>query len=215
MFALVVPTIEQLFGIVLCIFVAGLGGLILWMIFDGRIDLSSLLSEANGQASMSRFQLLIFIFVIAVSLFALVEKSPSYAFPEIPNGVLTLLGISASTYAVGKGISYSQPDLLLKTKKPPKNGVDTVQAQDLVDQLGEHAANLSQAAEETKQAARDVSQQAAAVQQAAVETKASVKQAAVHAADAKRAAAEAQGTAGAPAPGTTITQVTVEQAKEG
>ncbi|MFY9852580.1 MAG: hypothetical protein WAK26_01725 [Terracidiphilus sp.] len=61
---------------------------------------------------MSRFQLLIFTFVIAISLFELVEKRTDGNFPEIPQGVLTLLGISASTYAVGKGISYSQPDLL-------------------------------------------------------------------------------------------------------
>jgi hypothetical protein len=73
------------------------------------------LAEANGQASMSRLQLLIFTFVIAVSLFMLVGRnsdpksnSTNKGFPEIPNGVLILLGLSASTYAVGKGISYSR-----------------------------------------------------------------------------------------------------------
>ena len=102
-------TFAMLCGYVVCLFLAILAGIILWMILVGKIYLSSLLSEANGQASMSRFQLLIFTFVIAVSLFMLVEKGVNpNGFPDIPNGVLTLLGISASTYAVGKGISYSR-----------------------------------------------------------------------------------------------------------
>ena len=45
-----------------------------------------------------------------MSLFYLVEKSKDARFPDIPSGVLTLLGISASTYAVGKGISYSRDE---------------------------------------------------------------------------------------------------------
>jgi len=94
--------------------VAGFIGLlaitILGLIWFGKIDLSHLLSEANGSASMSRFQLLIFTFVVAVSLFYLVEKNKDAKFPDIPSGVLTLLGISASTYAVGKGISFSRDE---------------------------------------------------------------------------------------------------------
>jgi hypothetical protein len=68
---------------------------------------------------MSRFQLLIFTFVIAMTMFEIVEKSG--AFPDIPTGVLTLLGISATTYAVGKGISYSQPDVMLGTGSDGKS----------------------------------------------------------------------------------------------
>jgi hypothetical protein len=226
MFAMVMPNLEWCFGFVLCLFVAALGLAIIWMVFDERINLSSLLSEANGQASMSRFQLLIFTFVIAVGLFALLEKNPNNVFPEIPNGVLTLLGISASTYAVGKGISYSQPELMLKTKVAKAgDGVDTTQAQDLVDKMQEHADTISQAAADTKEAAKEVGIHAAAVQQAAAESKAAVQQAAVHAADAKEAArksteaaAEVQdavaGDDEPAAPTTTITQVTVEQKKE-
>jgi hypothetical protein len=97
-------------GYVVCFFVALLGAKILWLVWTNQIDLSQLISEANGDASMSRFQLLIFTFVIAIGLFILVEGRTDHTFPEIPNGVLTLLGISASTYAVGKGISYSRDE---------------------------------------------------------------------------------------------------------
>jgi hypothetical protein len=57
-------------------------------------------------ASMSRFQLLIFTLVIALSLFLVVVSKME--FPDrIPPEILTLLGISASTYAVSKGIQLS------------------------------------------------------------------------------------------------------------
>jgi hypothetical protein len=96
-------------GYIVCGFVGVLALMLLWFIWTDKIDLSRLLSEANGSASLSRLQLLIFTFVIAISLFLLVEKG-SGNFPEIPSGVLTLLGISASTYAVGKGISFSREE---------------------------------------------------------------------------------------------------------
>ncbi len=100
----------NLASIVVCGFVGFLAITIIWLIWTGKIDLSELVSETNGSASMSRFQLLVFTFVVAVSLFYLVEKNPNSQFPDIPSGVLTLLGISASTYAVGKGISYSRDE---------------------------------------------------------------------------------------------------------
>src|SRR5260370_17721328 len=72
-------------------------------IIRGNIDLSGLLSEDGTTASMSLFQLLSFTFVIALSLFLMVAENGT-KFPDIPANVLTLLGISASTYAVSKGI---------------------------------------------------------------------------------------------------------------
>ena len=99
---------QTICGYGVCLFMGLLCATLLWMIWTGRIDLSGLLQEANGQASMSRFQLLVFTLVIAISLFILVERGTG--FPAIPDGVLTLLGISASTYAVGKGISYSRDE---------------------------------------------------------------------------------------------------------
>ena len=91
-------------------FVALLGFAIISRIYTGRIDLTRLISEPTGDASMSRFQLLIFTFVIALSLFLIIASSSTPGFPDIPSGVLTLLGISASSYLVSKGIQFSQPE---------------------------------------------------------------------------------------------------------
>lgn len=84
------------------------GFAVLVYIANGRIDLSGLLSETGDSkgASMSRFQLLIFTLVIGLSLFLVVVSKMQ--FPDsIPPEILTLLGISASTYAVSKGIQVS------------------------------------------------------------------------------------------------------------
>ncbi len=85
------------------------GFMILAAIASGKIDISRILEEkspgggSGGGASMSRFQLLIFTFVIAVSLFIIVVNTGDFP-DKIPPEVLTLLGISATTYAVSKGI---------------------------------------------------------------------------------------------------------------
>src|SRR5690242_21371692 len=92
-------------------FLGLVGVAILYYIFTERIDLSGLISEPTGDASMSRFQLLVFTFVIAASLFLIIASAtPSPKFPDvIPNGILMLLGISASSYLVSKGIQLSSP----------------------------------------------------------------------------------------------------------
>jgi hypothetical protein len=88
-------------------FLALLGVAILYYVFTERIDLRGLISEPNGDASMSRFQLLIFTFVIAASLFLIIAAPNPPAFPkEIPQGILILLGISSSSYLVSKGIQF-------------------------------------------------------------------------------------------------------------
>jgi len=99
-------------------FIALLGVAVIWQIFTGKIDLSRLISEPSGDASMSRLQLLIFTFVIALSLFLVIANSPDPGFPEISGGVLTLLGISASSYLVSKGIQFSKPEGV--EEKPPR-----------------------------------------------------------------------------------------------
>ncbi len=101
-------TMQVICGYGVCLFMGLICLTILVLIWRDKIDLSKLIAEANGSASMSRFQLLIFTMVIAISLFILVERGGK--FPDIPQGILTLLGISASTYAVGKGISYSREE---------------------------------------------------------------------------------------------------------
>lgn len=87
------------------------GFFVIAAIASGKIDISTLLTEGTGdasKASMSRFQLLIFTFVIGVSFFLVVLSDGKL--PEVPNQVLTLLGISASTYGVSKGIHASTTD---------------------------------------------------------------------------------------------------------
>jgi hypothetical protein len=111
--------VVTLCGYIICLFLGVLAATIIVWIWRDKINLANLLNEGNGQASMSRFQLLIFTFVVAISLFDLVEKRPDGTFPDIPQGVLALLGISAGTYAVGKGISYSQPSTLLHPPPAP------------------------------------------------------------------------------------------------
>jgi hypothetical protein len=137
-------------GYIACGFLGALALIILWFIWTDKIDLSHLLSEANHEASLSRFQLLIFTFVVAIGLFELIEKSSPPAFPDIPQGVLTLLGISATTYAVGKGISYSQPDTL----KPNPTPESVARAEAAADRAQGHASAAEASAETAKGAAK-------------------------------------------------------------
>lgn len=84
------------------VFIALLGLLVLWKIWNGDIKLQGLINESSGEASMSRFQLLIFTFVIAMSLFLIIINEMK--FPEVPGSVWTLLGISGGSYLISKGI---------------------------------------------------------------------------------------------------------------
>ncbi len=144
-------TMAQVGGFVLCLFLGLLGFTILYQIWTKQINLKYLLSEADGSASMSRFQLLIFTFVIAFGLFEIAEAGMK--FPEIPNGILTLLGISASTYAVGKGISYSQPQPTTQAAEGSSDVDDAVAAaQAAAGQAAVHAATAQQAAAQAQQA---------------------------------------------------------------
>lgn len=88
------------YGLLTILFLFGF--LILAAIASGKIDISALLAESGGGASMSRFQLLIFTFVIGISFFLVVVVKNDL--PEVPKTVLALLGISAGTYGVSKGI---------------------------------------------------------------------------------------------------------------
>ena len=93
------------------------GFLILAGIASGKIDISQLLAESGGGASMSRFQLLIFTFVVGLSFFLIVVSTGKFPTP-IPSEVLTLLGISATTYGVSKGIQATGG---LPSKDAPPN----------------------------------------------------------------------------------------------
>ena len=101
-------TLSLAIGWILTIFIGLLAAWILFLIITGKINLSQLLSEPTGQASLSRFQFLIFTFVIALSLFLIIVAQDHPKFPEtIPGGILALLGISGGSYVVAKGIAVS------------------------------------------------------------------------------------------------------------
>jgi ABC-type Mn2+/Zn2+ transport system permease subunit len=92
-------------GYVLLLILFFSGVIVLALMATGAIDITELLEDDTGGASMSRFQLLVFTFVIALSFFLLVSKGTD--FPQVNAGVLTLLGISATTYGVSKSIANS------------------------------------------------------------------------------------------------------------
>lgn len=122
--------LELIAGYIVCGLIGIFGILALIRIYQSdQSGLDKLLSEKDGSgASMSRFQLFVFTFVIALSFFLIVishakmaqangntshpDAPNSAQFPEVPGGVLALLGISASSYTVSKAI---QPNI---GKKP-------------------------------------------------------------------------------------------------
>lgn len=90
-------------GWVIVLFMALLGVIILWKMIQGPsngIDLRYLISEENGQASLSRFQFLVFTFVIAMGLLVIILKCN--CFPTINSDVFGLLGISGGSYVASK-----------------------------------------------------------------------------------------------------------------
>ncbi|MGC1907663.1 MAG: hypothetical protein WA715_27820 [Candidatus Acidiferrum sp.] len=99
--------LKELIGYMGCGVVGLLAIAVIWKIFNGEINLDLLISEKTGEASMSRFQLLIFTFVIGLSFFLIVVSNAKL--PDIPGGVLGLLGISASSYTVSKAIQANMP----------------------------------------------------------------------------------------------------------
>ena len=85
-------------------------------------DVSGLIREPdqNGKASISRFQLFLFSYVIA-GLY-LVLSFEAGQFVEIPDGVLALLGISGGSFVVSKGIGRSS------APRGPREGKSEVEA---------------------------------------------------------------------------------------
>ena len=126
-------------------FLGLIGVAILYNVFTGKIDLSGLISEPGGDASMSRFQLLVFTFVIAASLFLVIASKTPPEFPSvIPQGILILLGISSSSYLVSKGIQAGSkqglggqdPSLTVSgSRSTTTAGGDTIQFQAQVEGL--------------------------------------------------------------------------------
>jgi hypothetical protein len=69
-----------------------------------QMDLTGLIQEVDSnKASLSRFQFLLFTFVVAGVWLTLCIDSGSFI--DIPNGVLGLIGISGGSYVISKGIA--------------------------------------------------------------------------------------------------------------
>jgi hypothetical protein len=89
-----------------------IAAVVVYYLWVGKIDLTNLLSD-KPDASLSRFQFLVFTFVIGLSY--LVITLSTGTLPDA-SGALGLLGISAAGYAVGKGIQKSADTAVTKAK---------------------------------------------------------------------------------------------------
>ncbi len=116
--------VSQAVAIGIALVVVGMALAVLRALYDGTINLTYLLAEPAApdtlpstdpaappvappppqtpKASLSRFQFLVFTFVIAGVY--LVLSLEAGTFVEIPEHVLWLLGVSGGTYATSKGI---------------------------------------------------------------------------------------------------------------
>lgn len=111
-------------GWILTGFIGLLAVMILIKIWRGDIDLNYLISDENGWASLSRFQFLIFTFVVAISLFYLIVNSTPPVYPKIPSEILALLGISGGSYILSKGIQTSRDVSMTEAHNPPEQAPD-------------------------------------------------------------------------------------------
>jgi hypothetical protein len=123
------PLIAWIFAIIVAGFIGLLGltilYLILWSSPPYKINLSLLISEQDGTASMSRFQLLVFTFVIASGLFIITIHLND--FPKVDGSILQLLGISSGSYLGSKIIqtvkeSKGSPDAAPNPQDQGKQG---------------------------------------------------------------------------------------------
>jgi len=114
---------------VIAIILLGFAAIVLWKIFDNQISVTGLLAEpldpgnpgAGVKASLSRFQFLIFTFVIA-GLYLLLSIEAG-TFVDIPGNVLLLLCISSGSYVVSKMSSGpAKPPAPTVVVSPPPQG---------------------------------------------------------------------------------------------
>lgn len=118
-----------IYGYIIAVFLGLLGLAILYLILTGKVDLSRLISEPPtpdgkpGDASLSRFQFLIFTFVIAFSLLIVIAKLGHFP-DKIPDAIWGLLGISGGSYVISKGVQTGRDtkmaDIAAKKNTPQK-----------------------------------------------------------------------------------------------
>ena len=115
-----IATLGLAIGWILTVFIGVLALMILIKIWKGDIDLNYLISDENGWASLSRFQFLVFTFVVAMSLFYLVVVGTPPAYPIVPPEILALLGISGGSYILSKGMQNSRDVSMTELNQPPE-----------------------------------------------------------------------------------------------
>jgi len=95
-------------GIVGTILIGLMATVVVWNMLTGRMSLALLLS-GDSSASLSRFQFLVFTFVIALGylLITIIAADKGLGLPDVPQGVWALLGISGGSYVLGKGIQHA------------------------------------------------------------------------------------------------------------
>lgn len=127
--------IAAIMAVGITIFILGLAAAVLLALFRGTISLKYLLAEPADpvaqagaeeggvgapqppevpKASMSRFQLLLFTFVIGGVYLVLCLESGTLV--AIPDNVVLLLGVSGGTYAASKGIKAASDVASAKSK---------------------------------------------------------------------------------------------------
>ena len=116
-------------GWILTVFIGVLALMILIKIWKDEIDLKFLISDEKGDASLSRFQFLVFTFVIAMSLFYLVVINPNPGYPPVPPEILALLGISGGSYVLAKGMQTSHDVNMAELEQPKITTSTTVIAE--------------------------------------------------------------------------------------
>ena len=109
------------------VLVLAFAALVLWRLWN--VDMSGLIEESDSsKASLSRFQFLLFTFVIA-GLYV-VFCLDTGDFIEIPGSVLALMGISGGSYVVSKGISKGSGEP--QTKGKGRTSQTTIEMQSTV-----------------------------------------------------------------------------------
>jgi hypothetical protein len=120
-------TLALVMGWTITILIAAFALVIIYKIIlgskEGGIDLKYLIAGDDGDASLARFQFLVFTFVIALSLFLIIINNPGHPdFPAtIPGGILALLGISGGSYVVSKGVDASATPTTTTTTITPND----------------------------------------------------------------------------------------------
>ncbi|WP_299410546.1 hypothetical protein [uncultured Roseobacter sp.] len=124
---------------------------VLWQIIDGKVDLFGIISEPDTvatvnnrpKASLSRFQFLVFTFVIA-GLFLMLSIEAG-GFVNIPDNVLILLGLSGGSFVVSKSVSQqAAKNAAMKVETPP----DPVELAERAERFAKEADAAAKAARE-------------------------------------------------------------------